>query len=108
LLLARRCGHDRIDQGVVHFQGVSEMLRHVRRHPAGHHRGGERLMPLPDLTVAESRNKLAPTYPERPCALKKEPTDRVCAFPEAHPESGTSQSSVPVVVPDAADVVWRH
>src|ERR1700739_3236981 len=64
------------------------MLRHVRWHCAGHQRGGERTVPLPNLTIAESGNKLGATYPERPCALKKEPTDRVCVFSEARLNQG--------------------
>src|SRR6516162_4155342 len=64
------------------------MLPHLGRHGAGHQRGRECLVPLPDLTVAESGNKLAPTYPERPCALKKKPTDRVCVFSEARLNQG--------------------
>jgi hypothetical protein len=108
LLLSGGCRHGGGEKCLVHLESFGEMLCNQRRNRACPQQFTERPMAVADITIAETEDKLGPTYPERPCALKKEPTDRVCAFPEAHPESGTSQSSVPVVVPDAADVVWRH
>jgi hypothetical protein len=64
ILLSRRRGHDRIDQGVVHFQAISEMLCHMRRNRASRQHFGERPVAGADLTVAKTADKLAPTYPE--------------------------------------------
>ena len=71
LLLARRRGYDRIDECVVHLQGVTEMLPHLGRHCAGHQRGGERLVPLSDLMVAKSRDKLARLIPSARARSKR-------------------------------------
>jgi hypothetical protein len=54
MLLSRRRGHDRIDQGVFHFESVGEMLCDQRRGRACRQQFGERLVAVADLTVAET------------------------------------------------------
>jgi hypothetical protein len=83
MLLSRRRGHDRIDHGVVHLQAIGEMLCHMRRHRAGGQSITERGVAGADLSVAETADKLAPTYPECSGAIQDEPPNRIFVLEEA-------------------------
>jgi hypothetical protein len=72
LLLSGGRRHDARDDCLVHLESVSEMLGNLRRNHASGQHFAECPVAVADLTVAETADKLGPTYPERSGMVKDE------------------------------------
>lgn len=68
-------------KGARHSQGVSEPIRHLDRHPAGHSGAGEDDVAIRGSVVAETANKLTTGHQKRPSTVENEPDNRVGVLP---------------------------
>jgi hypothetical protein len=66
------------------LESIGEMLGNQRRHCACCQQFGERPVALADLSVAETADKLGPTYSERSGAFQAELADQVGVFSVAY------------------------
>src|SRR5262249_40470383 len=73
LLLSGGRRHDGDDGCLVHFKGVGEMLCNLRRNRASSQHFAERRVARADLPIAETVDKLGPTYRQRSGAVQNEP-----------------------------------
>jgi hypothetical protein len=81
--LAHGSADDGPEQGVVHFERLSELVRNMQGDYSGQQDCAERLMTFPKVAIAETMDKITAAQAKRPCALQDEPSDRISVLSEA-------------------------